>query len=709
MSITTPKNEIAQAKGPPLAPRHPGLRTWLTSWEIYPLLLVTGFLCLYGINTTEFNPDQAALFSLARNAIRYGMIPVTSNAASVGLAHPPGVIYLLMVPALFSANPMWAAVQQGLLTTIAVLLTYIFTRRYYGRLAAIGAALLYGTAASTIHFGRFIWQPNVMAPLVVLFLFALFWGVVERRKGWLPPAVLLLGLILQSHESASLLIVLLLIAVVLAFKTLRWRDVVWAGIALFIVYLPFLFWEYHVHLADLHALFSLSKQQAVIDSEAIRYYRAFLLPFGQQPTIPSSVINAVIPYISWMRYAMPLLVLCGVATVSLLILQTLSQPATADDRAAKQGGIRGWWNTLQATPAIGGYILLLVWQLLPLLVLSRHTVILQMHYLFFLMPGPFILIGLFSSNIVAFFRQYRPQWSLVRFGIYALLGIIVLAQVAGSVASVIDITSGNFDDRTFYVHYRSDLNSLQHALGEADQLAQQRHLSHVYITTDASTSQALNYLAAQMMHTPTTLFDATNCLVLPDPNTGPAVLLVGPYDALTNALLGQFAAATLVEQSARLGGAPFRLYLVTPPTVQSSPTTGSFDKHLQMLQAQSLNVQNAPWLVTRWSLLRSATPALRTSYNYTMTINPNGNNTQSQSQQCSSTALQAGEQLLVAFPLSKKSLIPTSVTVGVQYSMTQPYNPTYGPLHFETYLQNETPLLTLHTPNGANTITVPLS
>ena len=495
MNITKSENDIAEEEGPAAAPRLSRLRVWLTSWEIYPLLLVTGVLCLYKINTTEFNPDQAVLFSLARNAIRYGMIPVTSNAASVGLAHPPGIIYLLMVPALFSANPLWAAVQQGLLTTVAVLFTYIFTRRYYGRLAGIAAALLYGTAASTIHFGRFIWQPNVMSPLVVLFMFALFWGVVERRRGWLAPAVFLLGIILQSHESAAVLTVLLLIAVVLAFQTLRWRDVLWAAIALFIVYLPFLYWEYHVHLADLHALFSLSKQQAVIDSEAIRYYRTFLLPFGQQPTIPSSVINTVMPYISWMRYAMPLLVLCGVVTVCLLALQVLRKAGTAVDDMAKQSSLRSWWTRLQAAPATGGYILLVVWQVLPLLVFFRHTVVLQMHYLLFLMPGPFILIGLFFASVVAYLRQYRPQWSFVRFGLYGLLGIVVLAQLAGSIASVIDITSGNFDDRTFYVHYRNDLNSLQHALSEADQLAQRRHLSTVYITTDASTSLALDYLS----------------------------------------------------------------------------------------------------------------------------------------------------------------------------------------------------------------------
>ena len=122
-----------------------------------------------------------------------------------------------------------------------------------------------------------------------------------------------------------------------------------------------------------------------------------------------------------------------------------------------------------------------------------------------------------------------------------------------------------------------------------------------------------------------------------------------------------------------------------------------------------LTVQNAPWLVTRWDILRSAPSALRTSYNYTMTINPNGDITQSQSQQCSTTALQAGEQLLATFPLSTKGLAPTSVAVSVQSSMTQPYNPTYGPFHFETYIQNETPLRTLHAANGADSITVPIS
>ncbi|TMB83649.1 MAG: glycosyltransferase family 39 protein, partial [Chloroflexi bacterium] len=234
MSLTQSKNDAPHIDKHKSTTPSNLLRTWLLTWEVYPILLVTGFLCLYRINTTEFNTDQAAIFSMARDAIRFGLFPITSNAASLGITNPPAVIYILLIPALFSANPLWAAVQQALLTTAAALLTYIFTRRYYGRLAGIVAALLYATATTTIHYGRFIWQQNMMSPFVILFMFALYWGVVDRRKGWFAPAVLLLGLLFQLHQSAALLVIPLFVAVVLAPKTIRWRDIVLAFVLLFI-------------------------------------------------------------------------------------------------------------------------------------------------------------------------------------------------------------------------------------------------------------------------------------------------------------------------------------------------------------------------------------------------------------------------------------------------------------------------------------------
>src|SRR3954449_10263711 len=115
----------------------------LLSWEIYLILLVTGFLHLYQLNTSEFDGDQAIIFGLARDTVHFGLLPIVSNQASIGTEHPPALIYLLMIPAVLSANPLWAVVTVGLFNMLAVLLTYFFTRRYYGGLAGIIAALLY--------------------------------------------------------------------------------------------------------------------------------------------------------------------------------------------------------------------------------------------------------------------------------------------------------------------------------------------------------------------------------------------------------------------------------------------------------------------------------------------------------------------------------------------------------------------------------------
>src|SRR5260370_15113859 len=130
-----------------------------------------------------------------------------------------------MMPGLVRPDALWATVMTALFNIAAVLLTYIFSRRYFGRLAATIAALLYATAQTTIVFSRFIWQPSLIAPFTVLFMFALFWGAVERRKGWLFPAMLLLGVLVQLHGITILLAVSFLVAIFLSPPTIRLRDI----------------------------------------------------------------------------------------------------------------------------------------------------------------------------------------------------------------------------------------------------------------------------------------------------------------------------------------------------------------------------------------------------------------------------------------------------------------------------------------------------
>jgi hypothetical protein len=355
---------------------------------------------------------------------------------------------------------------------------------------------------------------------------------------------------------------------------------------------------------------------------------------------------------------------------------------------------------------------LLVWQLVLLAVLSRHAVDLHAQYFFMLLPGPFILVGLFCSKLVEWARHYGSMWISrgMRYAVLLLVFLVVATQFIGSTAAVIDSARGNYDDRSFQPYpYHNDLVSLQQALSMADQLAQSRHLNHVYITTDAATQTALRYLAEQM-HTPTTLFDAAHCLALPNPTAGPAVLLIGPYDGLTNALLNQFADAQLVAKPARLGGPPFQLYTVTPKGAQPA-TTETLDilsNQLQQLDARAATVEanGTSWLATRWSMLRTVQPAFRTTYSYAMTAQLD--TTHTEVSVCTFTSLRAGDQMVVAFHIPSDIAAPSSVTVQAQTFTTTPYNPIYGPFHLETDQYQSTPWTNLATTDGKKGIVIPV-
>jgi len=712
-----------------LRPRIPGVPFSLLvakTWEIYLILLVAGFLRFYQIDTSEFDDDQAILFRMAHDAVYHGLLPITSNTASISIAHPPGVIYLFMLPAALSANPLWAVVFVGICNMIAVLLTYLFTHRYYGRLAGAITAFLYATALKPLTYGRFIWQPNLMPPFVVFFIFALFWGVVERRKGWLVPALLLLGILYQMHETAILLLVPLLVAVVLAPGTMRWRDLAFAFVLLLIIYSPYLLWEFSTKFADLLTLYTLEKHGRLY-LEGIGFYLFFISSYGTPPANIHSVVRMLAPLLSWLGVVMPLLAAGGFVTAGVLSIRNRVRTTLAvtypPDRVPCLGDRypqgAGWWSRMlvflhcewtsfRSTPYRCGLFLLLVWQIIPLTLLLLHKIGLTWHYFLILMPGPFIFMDLFVSTMIGWLRNHGQRWNILRYSTYVLISLLIVAQIVNCTASIVDTASGNFSDRDFPPYpYHNDLHSLQHALSEADQLAQQRHLSRVYITTDAATQTALRYLAEQMQ-TPTTLFDATNCLVLPKLATGPAVLLVGPYDGLTNALLSRFASATLIDQPMRLGGPPFRLYLVTPIAGQLS-SRGSFVQNLQMLdgRVQHLTFDKSPWLVTRWSFMRSEQPRFRTTYNYALTMLPNGNSEQSIQSLCTFTSMREDDQLLVAFALPSDTSVPASVTIEAQSFLTIPNNPVYGPIHAETNNSLNMGRVRLPTVDGGESITVP--
>lgn len=690
-------------------------RHWLQSWEFYLILFLSTFFHLIRLDTAIFNIDETDFYSMAHDAVISGWLPLTGTRASLGNLNPPLVMYLFMLPASLSSNPLWGQALVALVNTAAVLLTYFFVRRYYGLLAGAAAALLYATSAGAWTFSRNIWNTNFLPFFVLLFLFALFRGVVERRKGWFFWAILLFGVLYQLHGSAVYLLIPLAAAVFFAYKTIRFRDIALGIVALLVLFAPYLVWEFHVHFADVLMLFNTAQQQAKIDTEALHFYLFFIHPVLVSPYLDpgarirdvhlllpdnqSILVNSHLLTLLSFVYLLSILLLLG--GILLAIGRVFALPARATTGPQKHIFAR-WWSEFRTNPSRQGLVLILLWQVAPLLLLTRHSIVLFVHYFIFLLPGPFILIALCFAQIIALVKQIRPAWERVaRYSASALAILVILGQLIGIGSAVIAISAGHFDSTVF-----SDVTDQQNALQVAEQVAQQRRIHRIYFTSYPSyiKMDSLAYLA-QQARLPFEFFTSDNCFILPSPAAGPVVFLTTSDNSLAEAVFGQYANATLVATSPHLGSSPYQIYVLTAKP-EPTPVPHTFTQSLQLLSstAQLLDDQ---WLTTRWSVSNAHSPALRTTYGFQFQMHSTTGSSLQDTLDCTPTSTWAGDQLFVFHSLQQGEQIPSQVSLQVSTFVSRPQTLSLGPITgFADHAEN-TDWQTLQTGDRKESITLP--
>ena len=691
-------------------------QAWFLNWEFYLIVLLAGFLRFYRVDTGDFDGDQGLMYRMAYDAIHHGLLPVTNSTASLGFANAPGLIYFLMLPAAFSADPLYGVLLTSFLSTAAVAITYIFTNRYYGRIAALIATLLYATATTPLIYSRFLWQPNMMHPFVILFLFVLFGAVVERRKGWLAPALILLGILYQAHGTTLLLLAPLALTIFFAPETLRWRDLVYSLLGLAIIFFPFLLWYLSTNFSDLHLILQKSSQPAIVNGDSLRFYRYMLSPFDHDnpPTDAPSLVRALMPYhIGWLfTILFYLVVASGILAIGTTIFQWIRKWRRT---SMLSRGSKGLWACLIPTPAGASLILLLAWQIVPILALIKHSSWVFPHYLLVVVPGPFILIGYLVSTLGNWIGYLRFRYSTassalrrsLRVALYTATALIIVGQLASSSATILDRTHGYFYDRGNGQYY-NDLHSIQLALNTADQLATQRHLKRVFIATDFSTASTMYYLGEHMQH-PTTVFSHESCLVLPNPADGPAILVMAPYAPMGDGL-AQAYGATQLAQSPRLGGDPFTLYELPPAPTDPELTTQAFDQNLQAVgKGLVRSFKDGIRVISDWQQLQARDAAYNTTYSYHFTTPSTTTQKVHVDSTCTFNTINAGDHILAAFKLPAAQALPQSMAIRISAYQQTPENPILGPFYLETHRRLKSHEVPLQTLDGDNSINLPIS
>lgn len=211
-----------------------------TEWLALAAIMALALLLRLGMPAVvEFKQDEANLSLLAREMAQGRAFPLHSIDSSVGILQPPAPIYYFLPPYLLSSDPLLATQYVGLMAALAVLLSYFITRRYFGVVAAFGAAALFAASPWAVVFSRKVWPADQLALLTVVTFGAGLLGMIEGKR-WAQsiflPALALAG---QNHY---LNFVLLLPALYLLWQGRRrlTRHFWFGALIALIISLPFL-------------------------------------------------------------------------------------------------------------------------------------------------------------------------------------------------------------------------------------------------------------------------------------------------------------------------------------------------------------------------------------------------------------------------------------------------------------------------------------
>ncbi|MEJ2441783.1 MAG: glycosyltransferase family 39 protein, partial [Patescibacteria group bacterium] len=190
------------------------------------LLAIGAFLRLYRISEyMTFLGDEGRDVIIVRRLLTQGDFFLIGPGTSIGNMYLGPLYYYMMAPALFLANfsPVGPAVQIALLGVVTLFFVWFLGRKWFGKKAALIAALLYAIAPTIIIYSRSSWNPNIMPFFALLCVFSAWKIWQDGNWKWLIMVAVSFAFVLQSHYLGLLLIPTLAIFWLLSIKN-DWQD-----------------------------------------------------------------------------------------------------------------------------------------------------------------------------------------------------------------------------------------------------------------------------------------------------------------------------------------------------------------------------------------------------------------------------------------------------------------------------------------------------
>lgn len=335
------------------------------------VLLLAAFLRLFKIDQYMiFLGDQGRDVLIVKDMARNFNFPFIGPPTSVGNIYlGPLYYYMMFVPmALFNLNPVSAAVMNALIGVATVFLIYYLGKVWFGRVGGLAASFLYAVSPVAINYSNFSWNPNPLPFFALLSIFGIYRVEKTGNFLWFILTGACLAAALQMHYLA-----LILIPVV----AILWIHEVWykkyykkpiknlilgttLGKAAFLILMSPLF------IFDLKHNFLNFKAVAALFSESNTLGGDIFSNLSKIPEIFS--YNLIGRYMTGENIYLSLL-------VSALIIYALIK------------GKRSFPN-----------LVLGIWLIVGLIGISFYQNEIYDHYLLFLSPAPFLILGSLANS-----------------------------------------------------------------------------------------------------------------------------------------------------------------------------------------------------------------------------------------------------------------------------------------------------------------------
>lgn len=352
------------------------------------ILGVTAFLRIFRLEAlTEFLGDQGRTMLVMYDFVHQGVVPLSGPTTLTGHSLGPFFYYLLIPGYLVSGgNPVIVSMWMALLGVASVGVLYEVVRRMFGIWPARASSLLWAISPFIISSDRVIWEPNLV-PLISLLYISLLYRAHQEWKplNWVGVGAVV-GILVQLHYPtivfAGLTAVYIGGAVIVRRATVKEALMAsfWCLMGSVVVLAPFLWYEYSVGFSDVNGI--------------VKFFASGTgLMVGKRMMLDVTLDNSFRIF----GRALPFMSKQSVVWVVLL------------------------WTIYLFLNLRKINLFLTLWLVVGLFGMVRFTGVVHDHYLFFMIPVPFLMIASWISS------ANRP-WE--RSAVLLLIGVIALFQIS---------------------------------------------------------------------------------------------------------------------------------------------------------------------------------------------------------------------------------------------------------------------------------------